>query len=135
MGVIGKKDGFGISKPMLTAKDKLTRLRWWKERINWSMEKWEHIFFKDESKFELINSKSKVFVKRFKSETYTNRFVVPKLQGGARSFGIWGCFYFNKTGLHIFTVKARIEDNEINLVCWQAHSPSSPIQELDTVLR
>ena len=71
------------------------------------MEKWKQVIFSGESIFEVINRKSKVLTKRFKSEKYTNRFVVPRLQGGGGSveiYDIWGCFNFNEMGLHnIFT--------------------------------
>ena len=55
------------------------------------------IIFGEESKFKLI-IKSNVLVKWF-SENYSNFFVVPRLQGGSGSVGIWGCFNFNGVGL------------------------------------
>ena len=41
------------------------------------MEKWKQVIFSEESNFEIINRKSNVLVKRFKSEKYSNHFVVP----------------------------------------------------------
>ena len=53
-----------------------------------------------------MNRKSKVLIKRFKSEKYSNRFVVPRLQGGDGSVDIWGCFNFNGVGVcNIYTVR------------------------------
>ena len=74
-----------VRKPMLTASDRLTRLRWCKERIGWSFEKWKQVIFNYESNFEIMNRKSKVLVKRFKTKKYINRFVVPMLKGGSGS--------------------------------------------------
>ena len=49
--------------------------------------------------FEVMNRKSKVLVKRFKSENYSNCFVVSRLQGDSGSICIWGCFNFNGVGV------------------------------------
>ena len=46
-----------------------------------------------------MNRKSKVLTKKFKSEKYSNRFVVPRLQDGRGSADIWGCFNFNGVGV------------------------------------
>ena len=89
---------------MLAARDQLTRLRWCKEGNGWPLEMWKQIIFSDESNFKLMNRKNKVLVKRFKPEKYNNRFVVPRLQSGSGSVGIWGCFNFNVVGVcNIYT--------------------------------
>ncbi|RNA06043.1 hypothetical protein BpHYR1_046091 [Brachionus plicatilis] len=48
---------------------KIKRLKWCKERLNWTIERWG------------------MEIKGFKK--YDTRFVVPALQGGGRSAGIW----------------------------------------------
>ena len=53
-----------IKKPLLTVKDRLKRLNWCRERINWSVEEWSHVIFSDEAKFGVLNCKGKVYVKR-----------------------------------------------------------------------
>ena len=85
---------------MLTARDRLTRLRWCKERIGWFLEKWKQVIFSDENNFEVMNRKSKVLFKRVKSEKYSNHLVVPRLQCGSGSVVIWGCFNFNGVGVY-----------------------------------
>ena len=70
-----------LLKPMLTARHWLIRLRWCKDRIRWSLEKWKQVIFSCESNFEVMNRKSKVLVKRFKSEKYSNCFIVPRYLG------------------------------------------------------
>ena len=54
----------------------------------------EAIIFSDESKFDVVNRKSEVLVKRFKSEKFSNYFVMPRLQCGSGSVGIWSCYNF-----------------------------------------
>ena len=53
-----------------------------------------------------MNRKNKVLVKRFKSEKYSNYFVVLWLQGGTGSIGILGYFNFNGVDVYnIYTVQ------------------------------
>ena len=89
-----------LRKPLLTVKDRLKRRKWCKERMYWSVEDWARVIFSDESNFEVFNRKGRVFVKRYHSEKFDNKFVVPRLQGGGGSAGIWGCFSFRGTGVY-----------------------------------
>ena len=76
-----------IRKPMLTVKDRIKRYKWCKERLHWTVTDWEKVVFSDESNFEVLNRKSRVFVKRFKNEKYHPKFCLPKLQNGGGSVG------------------------------------------------
>jgi len=60
------------------------------------------IVFSDESNYILINRKNKVIVRRHHNEKYHSRFIVPRLQGGGDSVGIWGCITYDGPGLHMF---------------------------------
>lgn len=42
---------FAANKPALTEQHRKTRLRWDKERINWTTEDWSKVVWSDESKF------------------------------------------------------------------------------------
>ena len=83
---------------MLTILDRIKRRKWCKERLNWSIEDWSKVIFSDESNFEVINRKSRIIVKRKANEKYNKRYVVPRVQGGGGSVGIWGCISFKGTG-------------------------------------
>lgn len=99
--VLSKK-GIGtytaLKKPLLTVKDRLKRLKWCKERLNWSVAHWSSVIFSDESNFEVFNRKARVLVKRFQFEKYHAKFVVPTLQKGGGSAGIWGCISYKGVG-------------------------------------
>jgi transposase len=101
------KKGIGsyiaVRKPLLSVMDRIKRRNWAKTRLNWTIDDWNKIIFTDESNFEMINRKGRVFVKRLKNEKYLSRFCVPRVQGGGGSLGIWGCFSGVGTGCcHIF---------------------------------
>lgn len=86
-------------KPLLTKKQMRKRLKWCRERKHWDVEQWSKVIFSDESNYEVINRKSRVFVKRLKEEKYLHRFLQPRLQGGGGSVGIWGCISHKGTGV------------------------------------
>ena len=55
------------------------------------------IVFSDESNYTVLNRKNKVIVRRHHNEKYNSRFIVPRLQGGGSSVGIWGCIIYRST--------------------------------------
>ena len=59
------------------------------------------IVFSDESNYTVLNRKNKVIVRRHHNEKYNSRFIVPRLQGGGSSVGIWGCIIYDGPGLHM----------------------------------
>lgn len=100
----GLESHVAIRKPLLTAKDRLKRYKWCKERLNWSINDWSRVVFSDESNFEVLNRKTRVMVKRFKNEKYHPKFCTPRLQKGGGSAGIWGCISYKGTGVsNIYT--------------------------------
>lgn len=82
----------------MTVRDRLKRYKWCKERLGWTVSDWSKVIFSDESNFEVLNRKSRVFVKRFKHEKYHSRFCLPRLQNGGGSVGIWGCISHKGVG-------------------------------------
>ena len=41
-----------------------------------------------------------MIVRRLPNEKYNDRFIVPRLQGGGGSVGIWGCITYDGPGLY-----------------------------------
>lgn len=89
----------GIIKTFLSKKDKRRRLKWCLNRQYCTFREWSRVIFSDESNFEVFNRKSTVHVKRERSQKYDSRFVIPRLQGGGGSAGIWGCISGKGTGV------------------------------------
>ena len=58
------------------------------------------IVFSDESNYTVLNRKNKLIVRRHHNEKYNSRFIVPRLQGGGGSVGIWACITYGP-GLHM----------------------------------
>ena len=66
--------------------------------INYELRK---IVFSDESNYTILNRKNKVIVRRHHNEKYNSHFIVPRLQGGGGSVGVWGCITYDGPGLHM----------------------------------
>lgn len=86
-------------KPRLNRQDKINRLNFCNKILNFTQKELEKMVFSDESNYQVINRKCKVLVRRLKNEKYSDRMVVPRLQGGGGSIGIWGCISIHGAGL------------------------------------
>ena len=53
-----------VMKPLISYKNKKCRLAFANEHVLWSQEKWQTVHFSDESKFLLIGSNGKTYVRR-----------------------------------------------------------------------
>ena len=88
-----------VRNPLLIPKDRLKRLKWCRERQKWTVNGWAKVVFSDGSNFEVLNRKSRIFVKRFSNEKYHLRFCLPRLHNDSGSVGIWGCIKHKGKGL------------------------------------
>lgn len=78
------------TKCILTKDHRKQRLDWCLEHASWTYNDWARVHFSDESNFTLINRKCKPVVRRFKHEKWHPKFLLPKLQGGGGSIGVFG---------------------------------------------
>jgi transposase len=78
-------------KPLLKREDKAKRIKFCKQLLRMSDSQINKIIFSDESNFQVINRCNKVLVRRHQNEKYSDRNIVPRLQGGGGSIGIWAC--------------------------------------------
>ena len=61
------------------------------------------IVFSDELNYTILNHKNKVIVCRHHNKKYNSRFIVPRLQAGGGSVGIWGCVMYDGPGYACYT--------------------------------
>lgn len=84
-------------KPLLTAKMRSARLKWAKEHVGWSLEKWKSVIFSDESKFNLHGSDGQQYVRRRQGEEFSPQCVVSIVKFPASQM-IWGCISYSGVG-------------------------------------
>lgn len=78
-----------ICKPMLSAADRKKRFKWCDERKTYT--DWSRVIFSDESNFQIVNRKTKPYVRRFRNEKFSSSFIQKTVQAGGGSIGVWGC--------------------------------------------
>lgn len=89
------------SKPLLTAVQKKNRLKWAKERSEWTQRQWDSIIWSDESRFELCVSNLKNKVIRRPGEEFLSECIRRSVKFPV-SVMVWGCMSAQGVGaLHI----------------------------------
>lgn len=94
----GLRGCVAAKKPLLRPVHKRKRRVWAREHQNWSTDDWNKVLWTDESKFEIMSSKRRVFVRRRPEECLAPQCVVPTVKHGGGSVMVWGCFAGTSVG-------------------------------------
>lgn len=79
MGYHGK---IAVKKPFISAKNKQIRLRWARDKINWSIDQWKRIIWSDETKILLFGSDGVIRTWRKANEKYKAECLRPTIKHG-----------------------------------------------------
>jgi transposase len=96
-----KKGFFGgvcARKPLLREANKAKRLAFALEHVDKPIEFWKSILFTDEKKFEMFNSKRRIYCWKKKGEELRNDTIQPTVKHGGGSVMMWGCFLGGSVG-------------------------------------
>ena len=74
-----------VVKPLISSKNKKCRLAFANEHVLWSQEKWQTVHFSDESKFLLIGSDGKTYVRRKVGEELSPKCLKARVKFGGGS--------------------------------------------------
>ena len=55
-------------KPRITRAQRRTRVDWCYEHLNWSVNDWSNVVFTDESNYEILNRKNRIYIHRFRHD-------------------------------------------------------------------
>ena len=55
-------------KPRITPAQRRTRVAWCYEHLSWSGNDWSNVVFMDESNYEILNRKNRIFIRRFRHD-------------------------------------------------------------------
>lgn len=77
-------------KPLISLKNQKKRLEYASEHVLWTDEKWDSVFFSDESKFNLFGSDGKTYVKRRVGEKYDVKCTKKTVKFGGGSVMVFG---------------------------------------------
>ena len=54
-------------KPKITPTQRRVRLQWCYEHLSWSEKDWSNVIFSDESNYEILNRKNRIYIRRFRN--------------------------------------------------------------------
>ena len=55
-------------KPRITPAQRCTRVAWCYEHLSWSVNHWSNVVFTDESNYEILNRKNRIYIRRFRHD-------------------------------------------------------------------
>ena len=55
-------------KPRITPAQRCTRVAWCYEHLSWSVNDWSNVVFMDESNYEILNQKNRIYIRRFRHD-------------------------------------------------------------------
>ena len=56
-------------KPRITSAQRYTRVAWCYEHLSWSVNDWLNVVFMDESNYEILNRKNRIYIRRFRHDS------------------------------------------------------------------
>ena len=85
-------------KPLISPKNRIKRLGYYKRHRLWTVNDWKNVVFSDESKFNLFHSDGRVKIWRQPHERYHPGCTTKTVQGFGGSLMFWGCITYQKLG-------------------------------------
>ena len=55
-------------KPRITPAQRRTRVAWCYGHLSWSVNNWSNVVFMDESNYEILNRKNRIYIRRFRHD-------------------------------------------------------------------
>lgn len=94
----GIKSYVAMRRPFRTRAQVKKRLNWCNKMLLWSISQWSQIVWSDESHFELINRKNRIYIRRRHCEENFDFNFQPRIQAGGGHVSVWGCMTANGPG-------------------------------------
>ena len=79
-------------KPLISLKNRIARIKFAKEHLNWTVKDWSKILWTDESKFMMFGTDGIKFIRRPKGKRYDPKYQLPTVKHGGGNVMVWGCF-------------------------------------------
>jgi hypothetical protein len=107
---------FAAHKPALSDKNRKIRLRWAKERVDWTKKQWYSVVLSDESRYTVKGYGERARVLCKVGERYHLQHIVPTKKLGKGSVMIWSCFWAGGFGPLVFIDGNVDQDAYVNIL-------------------
>lgn len=98
-------------KPLLSKRNRLARLKFASEHINWTSKDWKRILWSDETKINRIGSDGRKYCRRPPGKEFDHKYTKPVVKFGGGSIMLWGCFGWSGVG-PIYRVEGKMDQNQ-----------------------
>lgn len=89
IGLYGRRPAH---KPLISKRNRLARIKFAQDHLNWTVQRWRTVLFSDESKFNLFGSDGMKWVRRPKDTRFDPKYTRATVKHGGGNIMVWGCF-------------------------------------------
>lgn len=95
VGLFGRRPA---EKPWISEKNRKARLTFAKEHLAWTANDWKKVLWSDESKFNMVASDGKGYVRRPVNKRFDPKYTKGTVKFGGGNIMVWGCFSWHGLG-------------------------------------
>ncbi|CAM4803186.1 unnamed protein product [Rotaria magnacalcarata] len=105
-----------------TLSQRYSRLQWCYQHLSWAENDWSNVIFTDESNFEILNRKNRIYIRRFRNDLKRFERSQPRVHKGGGD-GIWSYLTCHGLGPIVFYDGSLNSDKYIDIL--DQHSPTA----------
>lgn len=106
-----------VPKPYISEKNAQKRLKWCKERVNWTNEELKRIIWSDECSIEMGQNSKVIRCWRKSEEKWNPECLRPTFRSGRQTAMVWGCFVRGRLGPLVILPKGQLNGgNYVNIL-------------------
>ncbi|CAF2865375.1 unnamed protein product [Rotaria sp. Silwood2] len=102
-------------KPRINYRQRCARLRWCYQHLTWPEKDWSNIIFTDESNFEVLNRKNRIYIRRFRNDLKRFERSQQRVNRGG-GVGIWSYLTCHGLGPLVFYDVSLNSDKYIDIL-------------------